>query len=82
MNIFIVSVKFLGWRVAIWVRLTRLIGENGRKYKNKIENYYKKKKLDPRTVSRAPPGFVPGTLPQVVYIQCEEPRVEEQCGWT
>ena len=29
MNVFIIFVKFLGWIIAIWVRLTRLIGENG-----------------------------------------------------
>ena len=29
MNVFIVFVKFLGWIVAIWVRLVRLIEEKG-----------------------------------------------------
>ena len=28
MNVFIVFVNFLGWIVAIWVRLAKLIGEN------------------------------------------------------
>ena len=29
MNIFIIFVKFLGWIVAIWVRLVKLFGEKG-----------------------------------------------------
>ena len=29
MNIFIIFVKFLGWIVAIWVKLAKLIKENG-----------------------------------------------------
>jgi len=59
-NAFIVFVKFLGWIVAIWVRLARLIEENGYlrfwkgpNYKNKIYNNYKKN-LDP-----GGPGSVP-----------------------
>ena len=55
-NVFIVFVKFLGWIVAIWVRLARPIEEKmglrfwkGVNYLNKIyNNYNKKKKLDPR----------------------------------
>ena len=45
MNIFIVFVKLLGWIVAIWMRLARLIEEKGSKvlegrpnYKNEIYN--------------------------------------------
>ena len=29
LNVFIVFVKILGWIVAIWVRLVRLIGDKG-----------------------------------------------------
>ena len=31
MNVFIVFVKFLGWIIAIWIRLARLIGRRGPK---------------------------------------------------
>ena len=31
MNVFIVFVKFLGWIVAIWVKLAKLIEEKGPK---------------------------------------------------
>ena len=51
MNVFIVFVKFLGWIVAIWVRLAKLIEEKmglriwkGVNYLNKIYNNYNKKK--------------------------------------
>ena len=29
MNVFIVFVKYLGWIIAIWVRLVKIIEENG-----------------------------------------------------
>ena len=41
LNVFIVFVKILGWIVAIWDRLFRLIGEKGgSNYKNEIYNKY------------------------------------------
>ena len=64
MNVFIIFVKFLGWIIAIWVKLTRLIGENGglRLWKGAqmqiyiYNNYIKKKR--PRGAWGPLPGFV------------------------
>ena len=53
MNVFIIFIKFLGWIVAIWMRLIRLIEEKGnlrfwKEATTKIKHRITKKKiLDP-----------------------------------
>ena len=64
MNIFIIFVKFLGWIVAIWVKLARLTGEKGGTItKMKYRMTKNKKNLDPRGLG-PPPGSVPNLNPK------------------
>ena len=47
MNIFIIFVKFLGWIIAIGMRLVKLIVEKGGLTTKMKKKLLKKKKLDP-----------------------------------
>ena len=54
----------MGWIVAIWVKLTKLIGEKGGTItKMKYRMTKNKKNLDPRGLG-PPPGSVPNLNPK------------------
>ena len=63
MNIFIIFVKFLGWIVAIWVKLARLTGEKGGTITKMKYRMTKKKNIGPGGPG-PPPGSVPNLNPK------------------